>query len=100
MDLAILIIIIILICLLAVMFQNQTIISKLNQMSQSAAEIKQALADAQAKVTKVAADVTALHAKIDALGDAPTADEINEIKAMAADLNSSLQAVDDQTADE
>ncbi len=74
-----------------------SIIQKLNQMSEAGEEIKQALADAQAKVSKIATDVALLHSKIDALSTNPTADEVAEIKSLAADLNSSLQAVDDST---
>ena len=77
-----------------------SIIQKLNQMSEAADQIKQALADAQAKVTKIAADVALLHSRIDALSTNPTADEVAEIKTLAADLNSSLQAVDDSTPEE
>jgi len=74
-----------------------SIIQKLNQMSEAGDEIKQALTDAKAKVAKVADDVARLHAKIDALSTNPTAEEVTEIKEMSADLNSSLQAVDDST---
>ncbi len=77
-----------------------SIIQKLNQMSEAGEEIKQALTDAKAKVAKVADDVARLHAKIDALGANPTAEEVAEIKEMSADLNSSLQAVDDSTPEE
>ncbi len=51
-------------------------------------------------VVKVKADVTSLHAKIDALGEAPTQEEIDAVKAESADLVSSLQGVDDQTPEE
>jgi uncharacterized protein YfcZ (UPF0381/DUF406 family) len=70
---------------------------KLNCMSTEAQEIKQALEDAKAKVAKVAADVALLHSKIDAL---PNTTELAEIKALSAELNTSLQAVDDSTPDE
>lgn len=70
---------------------------KLNCMSQEAQEIKQALQDANAKVAKVAADVALLHSKIDAL---PNTTELAEIKSLAADLNASLQTVDDATPEE
>lgn len=68
-------------------------------MSTELNEIKADLVAAKEKVTKVAADVAALHAKIDAIGDVPTAEEWAEVKALSADLNTSLQAVDDATED-
>ncbi len=58
------------------------------------------VAAAKAIVVKVKADVTALHAKIDSLGDAPTQEEIDAIKADSASLVESLQGVDDATPDE
>lgn len=69
-------------------------------MSQDADEIKQALNDAKAKTAKIAADVALLHSKIDALSTAPTPTEIAEIKSLSAELNASLQAVDDSTPEE
>ena len=41
-----------------------SIIQKLNQMSEAGDEIKQALTDAKAKVAKVADDVARLHARL------------------------------------
>lgn len=55
---------------------------------------------AAAVVVKIKADVTALHAKIDSLGDSPTQEEIDAVKAESAALVESLQGVDDQTEDE
>ena len=66
-------------------------------MSAELDAIKADLASAKDKVTKVAADVASLHAKIDAIPVAPTAAEWAEVKAMSADLNSQLQTVDDAT---
>lgn len=63
-------------------------------------QIKADLTDSKNLVTKVAADVALLHSKIDALGDAPTAEQIAEVKALSADLKASLTAVDEQTAEE
>lgn len=73
------------------------IIIKLFFMSEALNEIKADLLAANEKVTKIAADVARLHAAIEALGDAPTPEELAEVKALSADLNTSLQAVDDQT---
>lgn len=76
------------------------IISKLNKMNTDLQEVKTALDAANAKVSKVAADVASLHAKIDAItAEQPTAEEWAAVKAQASDLNASLQAVDDQTED-
>lgn len=69
-------------------------------MSQDLNEIKDQIIAANEKVTKVAADVARLHALIDSLGDVPTAAEWTEVKQLAADLNTSLQVVDDQTPEE
>jgi outer membrane murein-binding lipoprotein Lpp len=73
---------------------------KLKCMSTAADEIKQALADANAKTDKIAVDVAALHAKIDGLSLNPTAAEVQEIKDAAAALNTKLQGVDDATPEE
>lgn len=70
------------------------------KMSEILDAIKSDLTAAQALNTKIAADVTSLHAKIDALGDAPTAEQLQEVKDMSAALVSGLQATDDETADE
>lgn len=83
-----------------VKLELHSITYKLNKMSNDGDEIKQSLADAKAKIVKVAADVTSLHKKIDALPTAPSAEEIADIKAAAKDLNDSLQVVDDQTPDQ
>lgn len=72
------------------------IIKTLNKMGKNIDEIKQGLADATAKVEKVAADVQRLHDTI-ANADVPTQAEWDEIKASVATLNSSLQTVDDTT---
>ena len=69
-------------------------------MSEELDSIKGALVSAQEKVTKVAADVASLHAKIDAIGEMPTAEEWAEVQQLATDLNTSLQVVDDATEDE
>jgi len=53
---------------------------------------------AKAIVVKIKADVTSLHAKIDALPDDSA--EIAALKAESADLVASLKNVDDQTEDE
>lgn len=63
-------------------------------------QLKEQLIAANAKVAKVSADVDLLHTKIDALPEAPTAEELAEVKQLAADLNTSLQAVDDKTPEE
>lgn len=78
-----------------------SITHKLIRMSEDLNAIKQTLLETKAVVTKVAADVTRLHAKVDAIeGDVPTAEEWQEVKDLAAGLKSSLQAVDDQTPEE
>lgn len=77
------------------------IISKLTKMNTDIQEVKDALEAANAKVTKVAADVASLHSKIDAItAEQPTAEEWAGIKQQAATLNSTLQTVDDQTEDQ
>lgn len=73
------------------------IIIKLIFMSELLDQIKADLLAANEKVTKIAADVARLHAAIEAMGDAPTAAELAEVKALSADLNTSLQIVDDAT---
>lgn len=73
------------------------IIIKLFFMNTELQDIKDKLIAADAKVTKVAADVQRLHDLIAAAGDIPTAAEWQEVKDLAAGLNTSLQAVDDAT---
>jgi len=74
------------------------ILFKLLFMSEQLDLIKADLLAANEKVTKVAADVQRLHDRIDEIGDGvPTAEEWAEVKQLSADLNASLQAVDDQT---
>jgi chromosome segregation ATPase len=74
--------------------------NQFTKMSEELLAIKASLEEAKAKVAKVSADVDSLHTKIDSItGEVPTADEWNEVKTLAADLNSSLQVVDDKTAD-
>lgn len=75
------------------------IIIKLFSMSAELNEIKEKLIAADAKVTKVAADVQRLHDLIAAAGEVPTAAEWAEVKALADGLNASLQAVDDATSE-
>lgn len=70
-------------------------------MGQNLNEVKEALAAADAKADKIAADVTLLHGKIDNVnGETPTAEEWAEVKALATNLNNKLQNIDDQTAEE
>lgn len=68
-------------------------------MSEALDAIKSDLVATKAIVIKVKADVEGLHAKLDALGDAPTPEQLAEVKALSADLVTSLQAVDDETED-
>lgn len=96
-------ILVIIILVLILYFQVRLkifITTKLNQMSLQLDELKAALVAANEKVAKVAADVTRLHEKIDAAGDVPTAEEWAEVKTLAEDLNTSLQAVDEKTPEE
>jgi len=80
--------------------ENQLLILKNNKiMSQTAEEIKGLLVEANEKALAVAADVTGLHAKIDALGDAPTAEQLAEIKELATQLKNSLVETDAMTED-
>lgn len=79
----------------------QLLILKQNKkMSEQLNEIKDALASAKVSADKVAADVTALHAKIDGIAEQPTAEEWAEVKQMATDLKDSLAATDAATPDE
>jgi len=76
------------------------ILIKQHKMSQELDAIKAGVIAAQEKVVKVAADVTLLHAKVDAIIDVPTAEQWAEVQQLTADLNSSLQVIDDQTPEE
>lgn len=76
------------------------IIIKLFFMSEQLEQAKLLVEAANAKVDKVAADVATLHAKVDAIVDAPTAEEWSEFKQSLTDLNDKLQVVDDQTPEE
>jgi hypothetical protein len=74
---------------------------KILKMSEQLDSIKGALVSAQEKVTKIAADVALLHAKIDAIGaSVPTAEQWAEVQQLATELNTSLQVVDDATPEE
>jgi hypothetical protein len=75
------------------------ILIKLFIMANELDAIKADVVSAKQKVEKVAADVAALHEKLDAIGEVPTEEQWAEVKAMTAELNTSLQAVDDATAD-
>lgn len=63
-------------------------------------EIKAKLQAALGKIDKVTADVALLHSKIDNLPEAPTAEEIQELKDLSTEINDKLQAVDDSTPEE
>lgn len=76
------------------------IIQKLKKMAQELDDIKADLVSANEKVTKIKADVESLHAKMDAAGDTPTAEQWAEVKSLSSQLNASLQEVDDRTEDE
>ena len=73
------------------------IILKLKTMSAELDAIKADLVSAQALQQKIAADVTRLHDQITALGDAPTPEQLAEVKALSSALVTSLQATDDAT---
>lgn len=73
---------------------------KLIIMNENLEEIKASLLAATEKVSKVSADVTLLHTKVDAIPGMPTAEEWAEVKSIAANLNTSLQEVDDKTPEE
>ena len=77
--------------------QLHFIIQKLNKMSAELEAIKADLVAAQELQVKIAADVQRLHDTITALGDAPTAQELADLKALSGALVSSLQATDDAT---
>lgn len=76
------------------------IIQKLNIMGENLNEVKQALQDASAKADRIQADVTKLTNAIGNTGETPTAEEWAEVKTLAADLNTKLQGIDDQTAED
>lgn len=76
------------------------IIQKVKKMANELEEIKADLVSANEKVTKIKADVTLLHSKVDAIPGAPTAEQWAEVKALSSQLNASLQEVDDATPEE
>ena len=80
-----------------ILSQNNFIISKLKTMSAELDAIKADLVAAQGLQVKIAADVQRLHDAITALGDAPTAAELAEVKTLSGNLVASLQATDDAT---
>lgn len=73
------------------------IIIKLFEMDNS---LKDKLVVAIGLIGKVKVDVSALHAKIGALGEAPTPEQLAELNVLADELNNQLASVDDMTADE
>ena len=75
------------------------IIIKLFFMSEELNAIKADLEASKLSTEKIAADVTGLHAKIDAVVGVPTAAEWAEVKALSGELVTSLAAVDAQTPD-
>lgn len=62
--------------------------------------IKEKLETALGLVGKVKTDVELLHSKVEALGDAPTPEQIAELNSLSTQLVESLQTVDDQTPEE
>jgi len=70
------------------------------KMNEELQQIKTDLVAANEKADKVAADVTLLHTKIDSIPGLPTAEEWAEVKTLSSNLNSKLQTIDDQTAEE
>lgn len=94
---------IVIVCTAILVFQVYLILKTnkiLKVMSDAADQIKAALNAAKATLGKVATDVQNLHTKITELSTNPSAAEVEEIKALAADLNTTLQNVDAQTEDE
>lgn len=70
-------------------------------MSEDLNQIKADLVAANTKADKIQTDVTLLHTKINGVpGDVPTAAEWAEVKELSSTLNSKLQGIDDQTAEE
>lgn len=77
------------------------IIIKIVLMSLEINELKQSLAEAKEKMTKVGADVTRLHQKIEEIsGQLPTQEEWDEVKSLANELKTGLGAIDDATPEE
>lgn len=74
-------------------------ILKLFTMENKLAEIEANLELANQKVENVKKDVEGLHADIQALGDAPTAEQIEALKVKSEALVASLTAVDELTED-
>jgi hypothetical protein len=70
------------------------ILKNQKHMSAELDAIKADLVAAQELQVKIAADVQRLHDQITALGDAPTPEQLAEVKALSSALVSSLQATD------
>ena len=77
--------------------KSNSIILKQNEMNENLAAIKADLIATKDIVTNVAADVQRLHDVINGAGGMPTQAEWDEVKGIAGDLKTSLQAVDDAT---
>lgn len=76
------------------------IFKKLYTMGEQLDSIKADLVAANAKADKIQADVTKLTNAIGNTGETPTAEEWAEVKQIASDLNTKLQGIDDQTAED
>lgn len=86
-----------LILLITIVALSILILIKLTKMGENLDAINAKLDAADAKIVKVAADVTHLHSLITGTGETPTAEEWQAVKDKADALNASLQAVDDAT---
>lgn len=77
--------------------QLHLIIKNQKKMSEVLDQIKADLATANEKADAIAADVQSLHDQIAALGDAPTAEQLQEVKDASAALVAKLGTIDDAT---
>lgn len=75
------------------------IILKLFKMSPELEEIKANLIKSNELTAAIKADVAKLDGTISQLGNAPSVEELQQVKQLSADLVSSLQSVDDLTPD-
>lgn len=77
-----------------------SILKNQHNMNEDLQQIKTDLQTANTSLSKVKADVTLLHSKVDGIAGQPTAEEWAEVKTLATNLKAGLQEVDDQTAEE
>jgi ribosomal protein S15P/S13E len=77
--------------------QLELLIKKISKMGENLEAIKADLTATKEIVINVAADVNRLHDLINNMGEMPTPEEWEEVITLAAELKTSLQAVDNLT---